>query len=399
MTDTSENGLELPPQVVETEDKENQQAVGDSKKKKQKKKTKSANAKGQQPAAAKAEDPVAQDPIKALLTSKIANLEGGKIKHQTSFDPKSVDVASEMASTKAKALEQMEGMDAEAKCAYVMELLLATTKKSALAAAECDFTQSRCRVLQGEKQTISSQLSRTTVLKDKLESLCRQLQTRNKAVNEELTVLGASQKRQQAELSKKFTSISDQINAQEEARVLTAQESAGLQEKIQKLLQYEQVKEEHYQHQLKTKEIEKKLLEAKLEQATQLTACSTQEGQAMKEELLIMQANEKKLRGQLADYSTKFSDVEDTLSKSNELFRTFKTEMDRMSKQMKKMEKDKLDSEKRSNKCQMQLIKMLEESKADKLAIDKLQRQKDQLASLCKLMEASKKKQAASAVQ
>ena len=62
------------------------------------------------------------------------------------------------------------------------------------------------------------------------------------------------------------------------------------------------------------------------------------------EELLqrckIQDESEKQLKAQLAVYTEKYQEFQSTLSKSNQVFETFKSEMEKMTKRMKKLEQE-----------------------------------------------------------
>jgi hypothetical protein len=63
----------------------------------------------------------------------------------------------------------------------------------------------------------------------------------------------------------------------------------------------------------------------------------------------------------------------------NELFGTFKAEMEKMSAHMKRLEKEKNGLERKHQESQLALIKMLEERTDDRKTMDKYLRQKERL--------------------
>jgi len=62
--------------------------------------------------------------------------------------------------------------------------------------------------------------------------------------------------------------------------------------------------------------------------------------QAYKEQIATLAKTENELRAQLALYAEKFEQFQDTLTKSNDVFTTFKQEMERMTKTIKRLEKE-----------------------------------------------------------
>lgn len=189
------------------------------------------------------------------------------------------------------------------------------------------------------------------------------------------------------------------------------------------------MKEEHFAQQLKTKDLEHKLAEAKLAQQADFAASESKKALAQAEKityltsmvisntnrwiarcdmhtsiphvplsfslLCTLHSQESNLRAQLSGYAEKFEQVQLTLSKSNELFASFKSEMEKSGAALKKsesaalkLEREKLALEKKSNAAQLQLISMHEARQAEKAELDKAQRQNAVLTSLCKELKA-----------
>jgi molybdopterin-biosynthesis enzyme MoeA-like protein len=86
---------------------------------------------------------------------------------------------------------------------------------------------------------------------------------------------------------------------------------------------------------MKSKDLEYQLLEARLEELTEREASrvTTLEGQ-----LKDFGKSESDLRAQLSVYVDKFRAVQETLSKSNELFHSFRNEIEASSKKTKSLE-------------------------------------------------------------
>jgi len=69
------------------------------------------------------------------------------------------------------------------------------------------------------------------------------------------------------------------------------------------------------------------------------------------------------LRKQLASYVEKFKQVEDTLNKSNELFTTFRSEMEAMTKKTKRLEKENSAAKAKCEAINRNVLEMAEEVK------------------------------------
>lgn len=332
------------------------------------------------------------DVVRLMLNTKIATLQNEKLGGKTKFSEKDVPVGKFIKTAQKDVKKELDELPPEKREERLMALLMEQKKLTFLAEARATFHENRCILIEDEKAAAYAQLKRATDVKDKLDSLCRELQKRNKSLTEELKQLGLAQKRQHEVLGEKFQTIQDQLMKHEDDRKAQAEENEKLHQKISKLLQYDTAKDEQYAQQLKMKDIEAKLTHAKLEQQVYLSSMTQQTLIQTKEELSVMAQTETLLRAQLSEYAKKFEAVQDTLNKSNELFITFKSEMEKMSKQMKKQEQSKAELEKKNHECQASLVAMLDRQKADKESYDKLARQKDKLSSLCKLLETENKR-------
>ncbi|KAF7254695.1 Beta-taxilin [Varanus komodoensis] len=92
-------------------------------------------------------------------------------------------------------------------------------------------------------------------------------------------------------------------------------------------------------------------------------------------------------RGLLSLYSERFEEFQKTLTKSNEVFSNFKQEMDKMTKKMKKLEKDTATWKSRFENCNKALLDMIEEkamrAKEYECFVVKIQR----LENLCRALQ------------
>jgi len=231
-------------------------------------------------------------------------------------------------------------------------------------------------------------LVRTQNQKRNLENLCRELQQRNKKLCDDLKTLSVDQARAHSDMKSKFeSSLSDiqtQLNKHAEERMAQQKENDKLRDNLAQLLKFDSLREDHFTQQLKTKELELKLMEAKFAQQSDFAAAETKKCAKQNEKLEQMAALEQSLRQQLNGYATKFEQVQTTLTKSNDLFATFKAEMEKTSSQLKKLEKEKVSLEKKNSNSQLTIIQLFEERQKANQDIEKLKRQNQVLTNLCK---------------
>ncbi|OWK14761.1 hypothetical protein Celaphus_00000220, partial [Cervus elaphus hippelaphus] len=163
------------------------------------------------------------------------------------------------------------------------------------------------------------------------------------------------ERRKEATAHFQFTlnEIQAQLKQHDIHSVKLRQENTELGEKLKKLIEQYALREEvkHVGKVFKHKELQQHLVDAKLQQTTQLVKEADEKHQREREFLLKeatdsrhkyeeMKQQEVQLKQQLSLYMDKFEEFQTTMEKSNELFTTFRQEMEKMTKKMKKLEKE-----------------------------------------------------------
>ncbi|XP_066229211.1 beta-taxilin [Saccopteryx leptura] len=230
--------------------------------------------------------------------------------------------------------------------------------------------------IQKEKDQLQSEHSRAILARSKLESLCRELQRHNKTLKEETLQRAREEEEKRKEITNHFqstlTDIQAQIEQQSERNMKLCQENTELAEKLKSIIDQYELREEHLDKIFKHRELQQKLVDAKLEQAQEMMK-EAEERHTREKEYLLNQAAEWKLQAkvlkeqetvlqaQLTLYAGRFEEFQSTLTKSNEVFATFKQEMDKTTKKMKKLEKDTATWKARFENCNKALLDMIEE--------------------------------------
>ncbi|OXB83703.1 UNVERIFIED_CONTAM: hypothetical protein H355_013058 [Colinus virginianus] len=199
------------------------------------------------------------------------------------------------------------------------------------------YLQKRQAQITKEKDQLQSEHSRAILARSKLESLCRELQRHNKTLKEETIQRAREEDEKRKEITNHFqgtlSEIQAQIEQQSERNMKLCQENTELAEKLKSIIdQYE-------------------------------------------------------LREEITLYSERFEEFQKTLTKSNEVFATFKQEMEKMTKKMKKLEKDTATWKSRFENCNRALLDMIEEkamrTKEYECFVLKIQR----LENLCRALQ------------
>ncbi|EPQ03271.1 Beta-taxilin [Myotis brandtii] len=230
--------------------------------------------------------------------------------------------------------------------------------------------------IQKEKDQLQSEHSRAILARSKLESLCRELQRHNKTLKEETLQRAREEEEKRKEITNHFqstlTDIQAQIEQQSERNMKLCQENTELAEKLKSIIDQYELREEHLDKIFKHRELQQKLVDAKLEQAQEMMKEAEERHKREKEYLLnqaaewklqakVLKEQETVLQAQLTLYSGRFEEFQSTLTKSNEVFATFKQEMDKTTKKMKKLEKDTATWKGRFENCNKALLDMIEE--------------------------------------
>ncbi|XP_013792864.1 gamma-taxilin-like isoform X2 [Limulus polyphemus] len=222
---------------------------------------------------------------------------------------------------------------------------------------EVKLKQTERHVLQvtKEKEQLQAEHNRTVLAKSRLESLCRELQRQNKAVKEDSLSRIREEEEKRKEVAGKFqATLNDITNLMQDNQQRYSkqrEENGELAQKLKSLVDHYEMWEKHMEKVVRQKELESQLAKAKLAKASielkQERESYLNEKQQLLESVSELQkrcaelsSNELKLRSELVLYTNKYEEFQTMLAKSNKVFTSFKTDMDKMSKKVKNLEKE-----------------------------------------------------------
>ncbi|XP_029452319.1 beta-taxilin isoform X2 [Rhinatrema bivittatum] len=253
-----------------------------------------------------------------------------------------------------------------------------------------------------EKDQLQNEHSRAILSRSKLESLCRELQRHNKTLKEETLQRAREDEEKRKEITNHFqstlTDIQAQIQQQSERNLKLCQDNAELADKLKSISEQYDIREEHLDKIFKHRDLQQKLVDARLEQAQELMKEAEERHQREKDYLLnqaaewklqanMMKEQETVLKAQITLYSERFDEFQSSLKKSNEVFASFKQEMEKMTKKMRKLEKETTTWKSRFENCNKTLLDMIEEkamrTKEYECFVVKIQR----LEKLCRALQ------------
>jgi len=298
-----------------------------------------------------------------------------------------------------KSFEDIENPEAKLDALGRKYLQLASEHK--ITDARKEEFEKRLEKVVRERDQLQSDFNKASLAKNKLESLCRELQRHSKLVKEESQLRSQEEEAKRKELSEKFQTtindISEQMQENYKANQQLKTENNDLAARLKGLVEQYEAREEHVEKVFKHKQLELQLAEAKMaqqhlqfdeEKKKTLTENQKLIQQAMEyqKQCEILTKQEAEMKSQLAMYAERFEEFQKTLNKSNEVFTTFKKEMDKMTKTIKKLEKEKNTWKTKCESSNRSLLEMVDEREKLKNEMAGLRSKNEKLENLCRAL-------------
>ena len=175
-------------------------------------------------------------------------------------------------------------------------------------------------------------------------------------------------------------------------------------QKFKSFVEQYELRELHFQSILRTKDLEIQYQMARLVEQRKAQELESSKSHQLTRQVSTFSQTETELRSQLNIYVEKFkqvgihlgiwshethrSQVEDTLNNSNDLFLTFRKEMEEMSKKTKRLEKENLKLTRKHEATNQNILKMAEERTKAAKEMDALRKRNERLEKLCRGMQA-----------
>ncbi|RUS74661.1 hypothetical protein EGW08_017567 [Elysia chlorotica] len=247
-------------------------------------------------------------------------------------------------------------------------------------------------VVMREKDQLQAEHTRAMMAKSKLESLCRELQKHNKIIKEESIKRAKEDDDKRKEISAQFNNtigeIQTQMNENTERNSKLRQENENLAAQLKAFINSIELRDQQVEKIQKHHELEKKLFEAKMKQAEALLAENTERSNKERElvKLKFAEVNKKNavVEAQLNMYKERYAAFESL----SENIGKYKSEMDKMTKRIKKLEKDGLQWKSKWETSNKALIEQMDaRSKSEKETLTYAQKTR-KLESLCRALQA-----------
>ncbi|XP_075513547.1 uncharacterized protein LOC142548849 [Primulina tabacum] len=232
-------------------------------------------------------------------------------------------------------------------------------------------------------------------VRDKLESLCRELQRQNKMLMDECKRVSSDGQNLRTDLSNKFQDaikeVSNKLEEQKDECLSQLKENEMLKTKLKQLVDQYALSEQQHAQKLKQKTLELQLADLKHRQQEEKLKQEQSQMKPYAEQVAQLLATEKNLRLQLTADSEKFQQFQEALLKSHEVFETFKQEIEKMAKSIKELKKENTFLKSKCEKSDVTLIELADERERLKKQLEKTRNQKEKLESLCRSLQAERR--------
>ncbi|KAK1655237.1 myosin-like coiled-coil protein [Colletotrichum phormii] len=221
--------------------------------------------------------------------------------------------------------------------------------------------------LQKEKDANRTELSKTVGLKEKLEKLCRELQRDNNKYKNENKTLQDNLKHNSSAYDEKHAALLAKLEGIQEEKdhprkqVVDMSVDTLFKNRFKSFIEQYELRELHFHSTMRTKELEVQYNMARYEREKKLAEAESTRARNLQAQVQTFTKTETELRNQLNVYVDKFKQVEDTLNNSNDLFLTFRKEMEDMSKKTKRLEKENETMKRKHEATNANIIRMAEE--------------------------------------
>ncbi|KAF2454837.1 myosin-like coiled-coil protein-domain-containing protein [Lineolata rhizophorae] len=259
---------------------------------------------------------------------------------------------------------------------------------------ECTRSKKKADQLQKEKDKQGQELNRISGMKDNLEKLSRNVTKDNKKLQEKVKAMEENQGRVNDELHARLMRVAEPveqvINSKEtpQVPVVDIETDKLFKEKFKSFLEQYEARELQFMSVLRSKELEIQYQMAKLEEQKKAQEKESTKSNKLTRQVSTFSKTEEELRSQLNIYVEKFKQVEDTLNNSNDLFLTFRKEMEEMSKKTKRLEKQNQNLTRKQEATNRNILEMAEERTRTEKELETLRKKNMNLEKLCRGMQA-----------
>lgn len=263
----------------------------------------------------------------------------------------------------------------------------------------------RTASLQRERDQLKADQARALVARTRMESLCRELQRQNRAVREEAAQRARVEDERRKEVTAKFQGTLHDLTAlmQEngERNGRLRDENAAMANRISFMCDQFERREEEVSRLGKQLDLERQLAEAQVQKA-QLELQAEREMWAGERDQLQLrlqsvevsrqqqQSNMDSLQANVKVYTDKYEEFQSTLTKSNQVFESYKTELATMQRQNAVLEKELKTYKLRWKKSDQVTTDLMAAKLIQEKQYSTVEKKFEQLQKLCRQLQADR---------
>jgi archaellum component FlaC len=231
--------------------------------------------------------------------------------------------------------------------------------------------------LKDDKELVKKELEKANVIKSRLELLCRDLQSENRRLKEEAL--------KRTDLDARL----EQPRASVPAFKLPPRRDLD----IDAMVRLFNEREKLYASQLNVADLDLQTLQVKVHRKELELERERHRADLLERQSALLNRNEAELKAQLSIYVDKFKQVEETLGKSNDLFTTFRAEMEQMTQKLTKLERENGMLQTKCTSLSKNIIELVEERGRLSNSLEHTKKQRTKLEQLCRLLQSECRKQ------
>ncbi|XP_067615439.1 gamma-taxilin [Eurosta solidaginis] len=253
-----------------------------------------------------------------------------------------------------------------------------------------------------EKENLQREYNKSVLMRDKLQEVCREQQKLIKSVKNESIQKIREEEERRKESQSKFQSslneITQSLTKNNEENLKLRDHNLDMTKKLKMLAEQYHMREQQLEKLNEQVQLESQLHQAKLNKV-QVEAAMEKEillkekqialEKFMHSQKLLRELSEREitLKEQLTLYTVKYDDFQSSLQKSNDIFVTYKVELERMAKNTRKLEKETLEWKTKWEKSNAILIELATEKKERDEHAARCSKQVEQLQKLLRALQ------------
>jgi len=247
-----------------------------------------------------------------------------------------------------------------------------------------------------QRQLVEMELDKANAIKHRLESLCRDLHNENRKIKAEKLQAESAVAELEKLRKEKQLSASASVKCEfplpslPEKAALAKESSAALADRILFLADLFLRREEHFAALLRLRDSETISAQEKVNYLADQLSKQTSLLDGNSRRITLLTRSEQDLKAQVRQYVEKFRQVEETLGKSNDLFGTFRAEMEQMGAKLARLERENAQLNSKCATLSRNIIEMADERTKQNAQMETMKGQKAKLEQLCRTLQAER---------